>query len=849
MLPVQVEEIDQQLTRYQRLLESTRAVPWEVTIPAWNFTYIGPQVEAILGYSVETWQQPGFWVDHIHPEDKEWAPQFCQDATSRYEDHEFEYRMIAADGRVVWLRDIVSVIVEDSVVVGLYGFMIDVTERKQSELVMRTLASTGSTLDIEGFYKSCVKTLANVYGCKFSFIGLLEENQEDVRTVGVWAGDDFADNFDYNLEGTPCKDVLSHTKELIPRDASRLYSDDELLVQMGVESYFGAPLITAEGKTVGLVSVMDTNPMKLTKLTAPILSIFATRIAVETERQAATNKLSYSQNALTQAQHIANIGSFEWDQVTGNVVWSSEAITILDWQQSQTITADLTPYCEMIQQEDRVLFDTLLGKLIATKVPLGHKHCLKLGENQVRHVEFRAHFYFDNLRKREILIGTIHDVTEHHEQEQALQRMANYDALTGLPNRWLLHQKINDTITDSRQNDTIFCLALLDLDGFKEINDTLGHFAGDQLLRQLKPRFDLVMRPGDYIARLGGDEFAIIFNPISDVAEGERLTEIVRNAIAKPFVLEQAQIQVGASIGLSIYPEHGTESSELLRHADVAMYQAKSTMAGHVVYDAERDPYGPRRLSLINDIRSAISQDELLLHYQPKIDAKSGKITAVEALVRWQHPVHGNIPPIEFIPFCEVNDLIHDLTDYVMHKALTDAVKWQQHGLEIKVAVNIASRNLMNYSLPEKVESALKKTGATSSLLQLEITENDLMNDPDRAMVTIQALSDMGIGLSIDDFGTGYSSLAYLKHLRVQELKIDKSFVRDMLSDENDTVIVKSIIDLGHSLGLHITAEGVESDDTLQQLIAYGCESAQGFYIAKPMPGEKISAWIANNLN
>jgi diguanylate cyclase (GGDEF)-like protein len=398
----------------------------------------------------------------------------------------------------------------------------------------------------------------------------------------------------------------------------------------------------------------------------------------------------------------------------------------------------------------------------------------------------------------------------------------------------------------SRENSR-FCLALLDLDGFKEINDTLGHFAGDHLLQLLKPRLESVIRPGDFVARLGGDEFAFVFDPIQLDDDGILLAKQLRQAIMQPFDFDRTQIQIGASVGLSIYPDHGDEPSVLLRRADVAMYQAKRTMTGYEVYDAERDPYGPRRLSLINDIRQAIDNGDLVLYYQPKVQTGSHKMCGVEALVRWQHPTHGFIPPNEFIPLCEVSDIIHALSDYVMQQALHDAMQWRQHGHDVKVAVNISARDLMDHALPTRVSGVLQKTGASADMLQLEITENDLMHDPDRAKSTVQTLCDMGVGLCIDDFGTGYSSLSYLKHLHVQELKIDQSFVCDILDDENDAVIVRSIIDLAQSLGLDVTAEGVESREILDVLTKYGCKQVQGYHILRPVPQEKLLHWIVSS--
>jgi len=834
----------QQFELYQRLLESTQAVPWEMDLATWRFTYVGPQVQQLLGFSADQWLEPNFWLKHTYPEDAQAAKAACLNSVNRSEGQEFEYRMVTADGRVVWIRNIVNVASGSNRATKLQGFMFDVSQRRQVELVMQTLAGTGSNLDIEAFYKTCVMNLAKVYDAKFAFIGLLKSSKQDVKTRAVWAANQYVDNFEYSLEGTPCKDILDLTAELIPRDASKLYADDTMLVDMGVESYFGAPLIGADGQLIGLVSVMDVKPMELNSWTAPILGVFASRIVAETERHTALVKLRHSQNALTQAQHIARIGSFEWDYQNDMVYWSQEAVSLLGWQQESNTFGDLDNYLDLVHRDDKAAANQLLHAATAGQESVAQEHRLQLADGRVRYIELRAHNLFDPIRQRNIVIGTIYDITERRVQEQTLEQIASYDSLTGLPNRWSLQLKLEETVAKASRENSRFCLALLDLDGFKEVNDTLGHYAGDHLLHLLKPRLESVIRPGDFVARLGGDEFAFVFDPILRDGEEVILAKQLRQAIMQPFDIDSTQIQIGGSVGLSIYPDHGDEPGELLRRADVAMYQAKRNMTGYALYDAERDPYGPRRLSLINDIRQAIDNGDLVLYYQPKVETQSCKMCGVEALVRWQHPIHGFIPPNEFIPLCEVSDIIHTLTDYVMRQALRDVAQWRQHGHDVKVAVNISARDLMDHALPNRVSAVLKETRATANMLQLEITENDLMHDPDRAKTTVQALCDMGVGLCIDDFGTGYSSLSYLKHLRVQELKIDQSFVRDILEDENDAVIVRSIIDLAHSLGLNVTAEGVESAEVLDVLSKYGCKQVQGYHILRPAPGDKLLHWI-----
>lgn len=283
---------DSKLSTYQRLIESTQAIPWELDLSTWRFTFVGPQIEGLLGYPRDAWYEENFWVEHMHPDDRTWAPLFCKEASKRQQDHEFEYRMSAADGRVLWIRDYVNVVSDEQGPHTLSGFMFDVTANKQIEEIMHALARSGSIKDTERFLRDCVRNLATVYGAEYAFIGLLKESKEDVRTIAIWAGDGYAKNFEYNLESTPCKDVLDLKKELIPTSAGRLYSEDAMLVEMGIDSYFGAPLVSSENEMLGIVSVMDTKPMELTPFSEPILGMFATRISVELERKLATDSLT-----------------------------------------------------------------------------------------------------------------------------------------------------------------------------------------------------------------------------------------------------------------------------------------------------------------------------------------------------------------------------------------------------------------------------------------------------------------------------------------------------------------------------------------------------------------------------
>jgi diguanylate cyclase len=424
------------------------------------------------------------------------------------------------------------------------------------------------------------------------------------------------------------------------------------------------------------------------------------------------------------------------------------------------------------------------------------------------------------------------------------QHQALHDGLTGLPNRTLLHDRTAQTIHQADRELVPAGLLLLDLDRFKEVNDTLGHHYGDQLLVQVGQRLQAALRQVDTVARLGGDEFAVL---LPRVETGEGAVAVARKlqaALQEPFLLEGLSLEVEASIGLAIYPEHGNDPDELLQHADIAMYVAKETHAGFVLFDPSLDQHNPRRLALLGELRRAIEHDQLMLHYQPKVDAHTGQVLGVEALVRWQHPTHGLIPPGEFIPLAEHTGLITPLTHYVLDAALHQCRDWRRAGHELSMAVNVSARRLHDLDFPDEVAATLATWEVPARLLVVEITESAIMADPARALQILGRLNQMGVQVSIDDFGTGYSSMAYLKSLPVHELKVDQSFVSQMTTSDRDAVIVRSTVDLGRNLGLRVVAEGVEDSLTLQELDALGCDAIQGFYISRPVLPDDLIIWL-----
>ncbi len=423
------------------------------------------------------------------------------------------------------------------------------------------------------------------------------------------------------------------------------------------------------------------------------------------------------------------------------------------------------------------------------------------------------------------------------------RREALHDGLTGLPNRTAFQEMLGAAIRRACPAGR-FAVLLLDLDHFKEVNDTLGHHIGDVLLRKVAERLRCALPPDCDAARLGGDEFVVLLPDGRDLESILALAEGCRAALTTDFRVAELQLGVEASIGVALYPEHGQDPSRLLQSADIAMYSAKHSGSQIEVYDSAVDAHTPRRLTLLGGLRTAIEQGELEVHYQPKAFLETGDVTGVEALVRWRHPDYGFIAPAEFLPLAEHSGLIHPVAQFVLRTALRQTLVWRGEGLTLEVAVNLSTRNLLDQGLPGYVGELLDEFSLPARALRFEITETAVMSDPHRTIPILEDLSAMGLGLSVDDFGTGYSSLSYLKGLPVDELKVDRSFVRDMQHDEGDAMIVRSTIDLGRNLGLRVVAEGVEDEATWQRLGAIGCDVAQGYLLLRPVAAAQLGYWL-----
>jgi len=454
-------------------------------------------------------------------------------------------------------------------------------------------------------------------------------------------------------------------------------------------------------------------------------------------------------------------------------------------------------------------------------------------------IEFRATEMLLSGERR--FVGILRDISEQRAEREALEYQALHDVLTGLPNRTLLNDRLRQAILTAQRERTSVALLVIDMDGFKEVNDTLGHELGDLLLQQVALRLESILRGSDTMARLGGDEFAVLPAGETGSEGGARTAKKILAALERPFAIANRSIQASASIGIAVYPDHGHDAQTLLRHADVAMYIAKRGRRGYVVYAPQQDDHNAARLELTGELRHAIANEELVLHFQPKIDLRIGRTIGVEALVRWRHPKRGLLPPDQFVPAAEETELSRPLTRWVLNRALRQCRLWMESGFDVGVAVNLSGRNLLDADLPATTRELLDAWRVGPAKLQVDLTEDSIMAAP--AIETLTHLGAIGIGLALDHFGTGFSSIAHLNRLPFREIKIDRSFIAGMSGEEGSS-IVRPMVDLGHTMGLKVVAAGVEDQGTMDGLLDLGCDLAQGFYLCAPILAADLTAWM-----
>jgi len=583
-------------------------------------------------------------------------------------------------------------------------------------------------------------------------------------------------------------------------------------------------------------------------ITKPInWAVLPHRVRYMLRASAAINDLQQNERRLSNAQRIGEMGDWEWDLRAEQLVPSEQARRIFGHEmplpdhRSESFFASVHP-------DDAERLRLACVRAASNGEGFAIDHRIVLPNNALRHV----HQQVEVIERVEDgpalrLAGAVHDITRRKDAEEQIRRLAYYDPLTGLPNRLLFTEQLAKAISQAERHARRLAIMFVDLDNFKRVNDTLGHKAGDELLRLASTRLAGALRSHDSvarhrgdasphsIARLGGDEFIVLLTDVDQPSDAAGVAQRIVETLTEPVTVQGTEVFVGGSVGVAMFPEDGSDIDTLLMNADTAMYRAKAAgRGGFQLYDRSMNARALDRLRMETRLRRALERNEFVLHYQPRVDVVSGRIVGAEALIRWQHPERGLLPPAEFIPLVEDAGLVIPIGEWAIETVCAQSAAWAAEGLRtVPVAVNLASTHLRERGLPALVARALQTHGVTASCLEIEVTESILLADPELSVSIAQELATMGVQLSIDDFGTGYSSLAYLKKLPIAALKIDRSFVRDLETDPDDEVIVSAIIALAHSLKLKVVAEGVETPAQLAFLQSMKCDEYQGFLTSR----------------
>lgn len=745
-------------------------------------------------------------------------------------------------GKVITCEWHNTVLVNESGVVGVASLVLDITERQRMAAVLQTLAESKGQGE-ENIFQLIVRQLALSQGVRYALLARFNAaNPEISDTLAVWANGVFMDNFSYPLQGTPCQNVSIQGACLYTDNIQALFPDDKLLVDMQAVSYFGVPLNSISGEKLGILALLDDKPMEQQQSTKKLLASLAVRAAAELERKQVEEKLQFAARIFDQTH---------------------EGVTITD---ANAVIIDVNPgFCritgysrdEVIGKSTRILnsgrqSEAFYREMWQTLSEKGHWQ----GElwNRKKNGQVYAELItisslLDDECKVMNYVGLFSDITLAKQQQQSLELMAHYDVLTGLPNRSLFTDRFAQAIAHSKREQSLLAVCFIDLDKFKPVNDTYGHDVGDQVLIEVGERIKGVIRAEDTVSRLGGDEFTLLLGDVHSIEQCTQAMMRIHQMIARPYIIEGHSVTIEASSGLTIYPLDDADPDTLIRHADSAMYQAK--LAGRNCYhlfDASSDEKVIKRHSQLTKIAHAFSRNEFCLYYQPKINMQTGQVFGVEALIRWLHPQEGLIPPLDFLPFIEGTELEIQVGNWVIDEALKQLAIWREAGLSLQVSVNISALHLLWQGFFRQVYSALAEHPEISSrYLQLEILESSVLSDVTLISGIIKSCrNDLGIGIALDDFGTGYSSLTHLRRIPVDTIKIDQSFVRDMLDDPSDYAIVEGVIGLSKAFQRRVIAEGVETREHGRVLIEMGCFQGQGYGIARPMPAEQVETWTTD---
>ncbi|HSV53856.1 MAG TPA: EAL domain-containing protein [Burkholderiaceae bacterium] len=715
-------------------------------------------------------------------------------------------------------------------------------QRRTQAAVLKVAAAVSTRTGVE-FFEQLAHNMAEALGAQAAFVSrLLPGEPKQAITIAAVVDAATCANFQYLIEGTPCEEMLSNGASVVPVDATRRFPRATKLAALGAQAYAGRRLDNSAGEPMGQLFVLFREPLRETEFIASTLQIFAARVAAEMERQESDTRIRDQASLLDKARDAILVRGMDHRIL----FWNRSAERLYGWAAHEVLGRS----AEELLYEEPSAFRAATDSVLTLGEWTGEITQRRKDGAPVA-VEGRWTLVKDDQGAPQSIFMIDTDITQRKAAELKIQRLAFYDPLTGLPNRLLLMDRLQQALAASHRSRLGGALLFIDLDNFKTLNDTLGHDQGDLLLQQIAARLMACVRETDTVARLGGDEFVVMLEALGDdpqevAVQARAISEKVLSALSAPCQLAGGEHQTTASIGIAPFRSHQDSVGELLKQADIAMYQAKAGGRNTLrFFDPGLQAAVTARAALETDLRQALVQNEFLLHYQPQLDGQ-GRMIGAEALARWRHPRRGLVSPAVFIPLAEETGLILQLGRWVLREACTLLAQWAERPETegLSMAVNVSAKQFRHPDFAAHVTAVLNRTGANPERLKLELTESLLVEDMDATIAKMTALKAKGVGFSLDDFGTGYSSLAYLKRLPLDQLKIDQSFVRDVLTDHNDAAIARTIIALGRSLGLAVIAEGVETIAQRDFLADHGCDAYQGYLFSKPLAQDQLDLYI-----
>ena len=844
-------------TRYRDLVEGLDAIVWEADAATFAFTFVSRRAEAILGYPIERWvTERNFWANMIYPADRDPTIALCRAATAQGNDHAFDYRAVAADGRMVWLRDIVHVVRDEAgQAERLRGVMVDITERKRAEEWRQHYTQALDSLTAGALLREVLEDITAFAErrCEGALCSILLLSPDGKRLLHA-AAPSLPDFYNRAIDGLEiaegagsCGTAAATSRTVIAEDVltdACWEKHRELAVRAGLRACWSEPILSAEGKVLGTFALYYREPRTPSQQETEFIGQEAKLAAIAIDR--------------TRYQENLYLAAAVFEQSAEGIIITDASERILTVNQAFVKLTGYTPE-EAVGQTPHILnsgrhdaaFYRALKESLAKDDHWQGEIWDQFKSGEIHPVWMSISTMRDEKGVVTHYIGMLNDISEYKTQAAHIEQLAFYDSLTGLFNRALFMDRLKQSLAAAQRHGYRVAILFMDLDRFKEINDTQGHDIGDLVLTEVARRFQGVLRQAETLARFGGDEFIVIAGE-ADQAAAAHVAERLQQALAEPVAVKGQTFLLKVSIGIAFYPEDGKSPDDLLKQADIAMYRAKTAGSGYHFYQPEMGTELTRRLEIAARLTRALEAGQLQLYYQPQVDLQTGAMSGAEALLRWNDPEWGWVSPAEFIPVAEERGMIGAIGEWVLAEACRQMKVWREAeaGLAFpgRLSVNVAVQQLEDPEFLAKVREIVEAAGLAPSMFELELTESCMMGNPERAIAAMQELKTASFALAIDDFGTGYSSLVYLKRFAADKLKIDISFVRDMLIDRNDYTIVTTIIAMARSLGLKTLAEGVEEAAQAQALLALGCDLAQGYYFGRPEPADVFAQkWLRSD--